>query len=597
MNLSATPRLPPDLIEECLGYLPARDLLRCQLVTKSFQDQIKQNKRTRYKARDELQRLSGIEERMAKLLYGKEHPLTTMCQLGVPGAVVTDMHLVSTASGFLFFPLSAPGSFGMASIARYRLGAFSEGSDIIHLGRAASHLQLDAAEGLLFVLTMEDEGGFVHGKELYRHSLQAYDVHSLRPFSSPMAGLQFFTSRIFQPASSVSTRWGFLATTSASRTFQHANLEHFVRLYTPQDAGIFLNYRQIDWGYVLAGIHQYKISEAEHVITRILSLSAVLSLELYATSAYLHLFAYSRGRAAGKSFDKAISVARYALPTLPAGFTYVHAHMECSPVSLSSRDHRRREPHNILQDGEGILVVTLETQFNGGLSLQSSQEPPIDFSTLDLITAVCRISYFDKQARYAWHKRCQDMALPTAHFSYSRWAIQCLFWLPSLPNPPTVHSICGYRLLVSEKTEPDAAHAQHGAPGNQRLTIYDFSPYRIHQAIIAKDRNSKQPVPLAHDSGALGQQRLLKDDPDLQRFTTDTCGPQTPALQQRAPEFVREYRTKAPYIQATRVIETDEPYVECIAHLSHEQLLLVYQRGQREVGNEDEKGAEFWEEK
>jgi hypothetical protein len=335
------------------------------------------------------------------------------------------------------------------------------------------------------------------------------------------------------------------------------------------------------------------------VITRILSLYAVISLELNATSAYLHLFAYSQGKSVGtRSSDKAFSVARYALPTLPAGFTYVHAHMECSPVSLTSQSLGHRGSHGSIQDGEGILVVTLETQYNGVPDEQSGQTP-IAPATWDLMTAVCRISFFDRQARYSWNKRHRGgMNFPTASFDYTRWARKHLSWLPRLRNPPSAHSICGYRLMVTEKTGPPAdvgtgGQAQDGATGYQRLVIYDFSPYRVLQTIIAKDGSSEKQVNmmldltetarLPHTDSGLKGRRFLENHSDVRSFTMHKYGPRTPTLQQFAPEFQQDYRTKVPYIIATRTISIDAPNVECIAHLSFEQLLLVHVRPSRSL--------------
>jgi hypothetical protein len=274
-----TPRLPQDLLEECLLHLAAPELLRCQSVSKGLQYQIEQNSKLqlklhlfrngispprrpeqtrKYTARDELQRLCSIETRMSKLLYGRQHPLNAMYQLGEFDA--TNMHLVSVAEGFIFTPLSAPGSFLMRGIARYRLGAFSEPPEILQFERAASHFQIDAAQGVLFVLSMEDDQyvrrlnlvfhpssltfrthSIAPEEDLYRHSLQAYDLQQLAPCNSPMSGLQFFIGRIFQPVSNVSSRWGYLATTSVARKSQSPNLEHFVRLYSPRDSGMLLN--------------------------------------------------------------------------------------------------------------------------------------------------------------------------------------------------------------------------------------------------------------------------------------------------------------------------------------------------------------------
>jgi hypothetical protein len=183
----------------------------------------------------------------------------------------------------------------------------------------------------------------------------------------------------------------------------------------------------------LVNLLQYEIREAEHVISRLVSSRAIICLELNAMSAHLHLLAVDleSARTTADPFNAAFSVARYALPTLPRGYTYVMPRLECSPLGLTSLT-RKHQNYGMLYDGYGVICFTLEVRSDSEPA-QGAPEmtgAPTNLQSRNFTTGCCSVQPFHKQAVFAWTKRKEGAHLPTVYYTYEQWAVTQLSWLP-----------------------------------------------------------------------------------------------------------------------------------------------------------------------
>ncbi|KAJ9123678.1 hypothetical protein QFC24_003449 [Naganishia onofrii] len=244
----------------------------------------------------------------------------------------------------------------------------------------------------------------------------------------------------------------------------------------------------------------------------------------------------------------------------------------------------------MLYDGYGVICFTLEVRSDSEPA-QGAPEmtgAPTNLQSRNFTTGCCSVQPFHKQAVFAWKKRKEGAHLPTVYYTYEQWAVTQLSWLPRQTNPPTTSSISGHRIMVPDRLEgqPEDPADERSCLGNHRLTMYDFSPYNVKEAMHitgAKLEDSAEhprsgpsnmwtlrPLRSTNDANS-GTQFPEGEEGVLQRCLMLTSGPGLIGPEHMSTEYI----TNAPYILATRSIQLYAPGVECIPHQSHSQLLLV----------------------
>lgn len=333
---------------------------------------------------------------------------------------------------------------------------------------------------------------------------------------------------------------------------------------------------------------QYEVKGAKHVVARLLSSTALAVLEVYQTSAEVHLFAYHSKLEGREEEPLAFPVARYALPALPNGFTYITAHFDCSPASLSGCRKDRRN-HHLLEDGAGIFSLTLEIQ-SWYPSLTAAQEADTSGDvhvSWDFMTAIVLNDAFHQAAKKALTSLDREGTIPTVGFS--TWASKSLSWLPVHNFAHSRNSICGYRLAMTDdpSTEGSAGIGNFEVGANQQhksVSIYDFTPAHVMEALskategrsdgegsATVDVSSSWAIPPSHShpSGSM----------------YETCD--KTVMKQSAPlvasralsEALAKYGTYSPFIVSTRNVPISPPDLRSVVHLAHRYLLFAQVRG------------------
>lgn len=173
------PQLPLDILRETLNHLGTKDLLKCQLVCQDFRQLVQDSSELQLRmlledngiqeadrdlaessplnVQGELQRLKGIENALSTGDFEHDPERRRLRFLG--GEANSEaIHFVTVANGYLFIPWRYRGSHeGMGGIARYVLTDLTRPPVILQLDRNIRHYQIDAAEGLLLIVMLEDE--------------------------------------------------------------------------------------------------------------------------------------------------------------------------------------------------------------------------------------------------------------------------------------------------------------------------------------------------------------------------------------------------------------------------------------------------------
>lgn len=264
------------------------------------------------------------------------------------------------------------------------------------------------------------------------------------------------------------------------------------------------------------------------------------------------------------------------------------AHMECSPVSLSGYRKDRRI-HHVMEDGAGVLAISLEMQSAPPEQDSESQDELAsdseDADCWDFATAVVLIEPFHEAAIRALKMEDQAAHNSITH-DFSSWAKSSLSWLPRQPCPPTHNSICGYRIAMAEDVTESASQSQNDEETtvcHKRVTIYDFTPAHVERAAsmtenkslsVASSSPTKAPQSWAISplDNVMGQPQSEEPEPIKQFLVTRAHPAVSP---QSLADALSRFATAAPYIVSTRKIRLAPPDLLSVVHLTHDRMLFA----------------------
>lgn len=280
---------------------------------------------------------------------------------------------------------------------------------------------------------------------------------------------------------------------------------------------------------------------------------------------------------ADKNNDFAFPVERYELPSLAADRIYLTGHLECSPVSLAGQA-ANSGAHHLLNDGEGILALTLETLYVPVEGQEATELPP-NFSGWTSTTACALVQPFHAAVGRKLAQRKMTSG-PATSKGYDELAKGILSWLLRHPVRPNRDSICGYRLYISG--DADIELDERGIPrlNRQTLRIYDFTPMHVKKAISCGGRG-KTPFHYSetldilslhpHGSDAFAR-RPSSHTPDPDRVVVIKSAPATVTSVFR--DGSARYATESPYILTTKPMRMN-PYHVCQVTQDHMLLCQV----------------------
>lgn len=171
MSPPKSSRLPFELVHECLSYLPYRDLLTCQRVSKDFWRLIRDStefqlcihlgengihdsrplwKQTVPTSFSELRRLQGISTRFNNLHFGQAYRDISTVQLSA--TTVENLNMISVDSQHVFVSWTMPGRTETSGIGRYQVNYLQAPPSLMSFVRKIRHFEVDAAESVLLVV-------------------------------------------------------------------------------------------------------------------------------------------------------------------------------------------------------------------------------------------------------------------------------------------------------------------------------------------------------------------------------------------------------------------------------------------------------------
>jgi hypothetical protein len=332
-------------------------------------------------------------------------------------------------------------------------------------------------------------------------------------------------------------------------------------------------------GTFAESISQHEVKGAKHVVARILSSTALLVLEVYETSAQLCLFAYHSNPNEIEEEPFAFPVARYALPTLPRGFTYITAHFDCSPVSLSGR-RKDRGTNHLLEDGAGIFTITLEMQSWVSSETDGESDYPVDdwHVSWDFMTAVGLIDGFHRAAKRALGSLNREAA--TAVIDFESWSSRSLSWLPKHTFPPSRNSMCGYRLAMTEDSRNDgSASVGGGADHGKCVSVYDFTPAYVKEASMTAFEGTSNGGDSATIDVSQSWAMASQDSPNNTAIKSVIKWSAPSVAPHVLSEALAKYDTNAPYLVSTRNVRIAGPDLQSVVHLTSDYMLFAQVRG------------------
>jgi hypothetical protein len=305
-------------------------------------------------------------------------------------------------------------------------------------------------------------------------------------------------------------------------------------------------------------------------VSRILSSSALICLELYEDSTQIQLFAYGSESRESNARTTGIPVGVYKLP---GGMDSTIARMECSQVSLSGK-RKDRGINHLLEDVEGIFTISL------GRPDPCAVTGRPDNMEWNIACGMVRPFHNAAVAALLQKRRSGEPgtareALQTPVHEYKDWANDMLSWLPAGTEPPTRHAICGYRLATavnaSEEVAPDEKYK-----AVVRLTIFNFTPAHVARELSAASINCEMadlPETRLGDTQSLAEGSPADSQPPAASAVITMSSPN------RGGQPLFEHATKSPYLMASRNIRlaarAEGPMV---LHLTQDQLVLLQVR-------------------
>lgn len=265
--------------------------------------------------------------------------------------------------------------------------------------------------------------------------------------------------------------------------------------------------------------------------------------------------------------------------------------MECSPVSLSGCRKESRI-HHLLEDGAGIVVLSLEVQSTGiepGVEDREGESKLDDEATWDFATACFMVEPFHRAAVSALADVNMGSPQMRKH-NFASWANTSLAWLPRLPSPPGSAAICGYRVMVSQDIV-QASSSEHGSGENpitcKRISLYDFTPAHVRNIVPSKkQRQSVATFPLSSRKILKSWAVLPADDNPtkgkpydgnlVERFAVLRSMPSISP--QRLADAFNDSVTEEPYVVSTKALRWSLPSLPSAVQFTHEHLLFVQAR-------------------
>lgn len=175
MRILPSPRIPIDLIQECLQHLSWRDLLACQFVNKDLYRLIRDSDELQLQIHlgengirysrpldgnltsttsSELQRLRRVAIRLNRLRFGETYGDISTFQLSA--TKVEDMNLICVSKSYVFVPWTMPGHVESSGIARYNINGLDSPPSLMRFVKPVHRFEVEAAEGVLLVVMAED---------------------------------------------------------------------------------------------------------------------------------------------------------------------------------------------------------------------------------------------------------------------------------------------------------------------------------------------------------------------------------------------------------------------------------------------------------
>lgn len=269
-----------------------------------------------------------------------------------------------------------------------------------------------------------------------------------------------------------------------------------------------------------------------------------------------------------------VSAGRYELPQLARNRIFLNGYMECSPVSLALK-RNSGSGHQVLVDGEGIVVITLETLYISAHEPGGYTLPP-DTNSWTATTCCSRVRPFHDAAETALReiRNSPDSAVPI--HSYDSWASSALHWMQRTPIRPARDAICGYRLATAAEAFSDLDGVFEGLAnlGSQTLRIIDLNPLHVRRAAHIEAR-AKTAIRCYKSLNVLPLRSVEADGSleSCERVIVTKSAPTTdPSVFEREPEG---YATEAPHILLSRRIPINPSGTSFVCQMSHEALLLT----------------------
>lgn len=245
--------------------------------------------------------------------------------------------------------------------------------------------------------------------------------------------------------------------------------------------------------------------------------------------------------------------------------------------------------HHLLEDGAGLVILSLEVQSLSSPELDEDvgvAEAEADDAVWDFMTACLLIEPFHEAAKAALNGKNRDSRIPVTR-DFASWAPSILAWLPRQPCPPTGHSICGYRVGISEDVPQQEVNSQVES-AYKRVSVYDFTPAHVADAIGQRMRQrsvvsyesiaSSSPPKTARSwriRPLTSEKNLVKAEisSSVERFAVLRSMPSVaPTRLARALEI---YVTEAQYIVSSKRIRLSLPDRLSVLHLTQDYLLFA----------------------
>lgn len=229
--------------------------------------------------------------------------------------------------------------------------------------------------------------------------------------------------------------------------------------------------------------------------------------------------------------------------------------------------------HHLLEDGEGILAITLGTQ-STTLAPEGASERG-DASVSETATAVALVQRFHLAAMRALADESSIGRAPPGVYRFNDWACRTLSWMPRHVQPPTRNAICGYRIIMAEEA-PSRVDRVSEAQKQVAITIYNFTPAHVNRAVAftyGLPRVSDLPSRLSNCSCIpLAEEDAATDNP-AERYLVKDSFPSfvAPQLVNELPKYVTGWG----YIAASRTIIIGRAVGPSVLHFTHQYLCFV----------------------